>query len=350
MRSIWIQRILFVVMFAETLGICLLFGLKVQQTACDRTYILSFRQENLSFSGTDLSNIEDQGTDITYAQRIYPNVTNGFRSEDISVFSTNENYAYFTDVCLIRGAFFNEIQIDRKLPLAVINETAAYQLFGSQECIGESVYLNGVAYEVCGIMKEPGESGARLYIPCSTVRLLDISEPLIDQIWCRFSNLAEAALVLGNAGYLLETFEILQMDSVKRVFWQRFFCPLILLGMYAVFCICRSVSKEWKKVIWNCGIDKNWIKKTVLQISGIFAGTFLVFIMYQAAWCAPPAYELSGGSWKDGLYGFLNFYLLVDVDVRNMPFLAHWNFFSGMSLVVCLYIVSLFVFCRKGRN
>lgn len=348
MRSMSIKRILFVVILAGTLGMCLLFGLRVQQTACDKAYILSFRQRNLSFSSIDLSNIEDQGIDITYAQRIYPNVSNGFRNEEITAFATNENYAYFTDAYLVKGAFFNEIQIDRKLPLVVVNEAAAYQLFGSQECVGETVYLNGVSYEVCGIMAEPEESGARLYIPYSTIESLGISEPLTDQIWCRFSNLAEAALVLGKAGYSLKTFKIIQMDSVKGVFWQRFFCPLILMGIYAVFCIWKSVTKKVKIIIQDGGIDKKWMKTGVLQILGACAGIFLIFMMAQVSWCAPPAYELSGGSWKDVVYGIADFYLLAGVDIGNMPFLAHWNWVSGISLIVCLYLFSLFAFCHKS--
>ncbi len=347
MRNMSIKKILFVAILVGTLGTCLLYGLRVQQTACANAYILSFRQQNLSFSGIDLSNIEDQGIDITYAQRIYPNVTNGFRSEEISVFFTNENYAYFTDAYLVKGTFFNGIQIDRRLPLAVINEAAAYRLFGSQECVGETVYLNGLSYEVCGIMAEPEESSARLYIPYSTIASLGLAEPLTDQIWCRFSNLAEAALVLGKAGYSLEAFRILQMDLVKGVFWQRFFWPLILMGIYAVFCIWKSVSKKVKKIMKDGGTDKNRMKTAVLQIFGACTGLFLVFMMSQVAWCAPPAYELSGGSWKDGLYSIIDFYLLVDVDIGNMPFLTHWNLISGISLIVCLYLFSLFAFCHK---
>ena len=351
MRGMSIKRILFVVILVGALGICLLFGLKVQQTACDKAYILSFRQKGKSFSNTVLSNIEDQGIDITYAQLIYLEVTNGFCSEEISAFATNENYAYFTDAYLVKGAFFNEIQIERKLPLAVVNEAAAYQLFGSLECVGECVYLNGVSYEVCGIMAEPEESGAKLYIPYSTVESLGISVSTTDQIWCRFSNLAEAALVLGKAGYSLETFQIIQMDSVKGVFWQRFFCPLILMGIYVVFCIWKSVSKKVKKIMQDGGIDKKWMKTGVLQILGACAGVFLIFVMTQASWCAPPVYELSGGSWKDVMYGITEFYLLVDVDIGNMPFLAHWNIVSGISLIMSLYLFSLFVFCYKsGRQ
>ena len=114
---------------------------------CGKTYILSFKQKSKSLSSTDLSNIEEQGIAITYAQRIYPEVSNGFRSEEVSAFATNENYAYFTNTYLVKRAFFSEIQIERKLPLAVVNGAAAYQLFGNQECVGETVYLNGVPYK-----------------------------------------------------------------------------------------------------------------------------------------------------------------------------------------------------------
>lgn len=346
MKSMSIKRMLFVVILVGTLGMCLLFGLRVQQTACDKVYILSFRQRDLSFSSIVLSNIKDQGIDITYAQRIYLDVSNGFRSEEIPAFVTNENYAYFTDAYLVKGAFFNEMQIEHKLPLVVANEAAAYQLFGSQECVGETVYLNGVSCEVCGIMAEPEESVARLYIPYSMIESLDISEPLTEQVWCRFTNLAEAALVLGKAGYSLETFQIVQMDSVKGVFWQRFFCPLILMGIYVVFCTWKSVSKKVKRIMQDDSIEKKWVKMGVLQIMGACAGVFLIFKMAQTSWCVPPAYELSG-SWKDMLYSIVDFYLLADVDIGNMPFLAHWNLVSGISLVVCLYLFSLFVFCHK---
>lgn len=328
---------------------CLLFGLKVRQTACDKAYILYFRQKDMDFSGMDLYNIEEQGIAVTYAQRIYPKVTNGFRSEEISVYSTNENYAYFTDAYLVRGTFFNEIQIDRRLALTVLNETAAYQLFGSQECIGETVYLNGISYEVCGIMTEPKESGARLYIPYSTIGSLGISELSTDQIWCRFSNLAEAALVLGKAGYSLESFKMLQMDSVKSVFWQRFFCPFILAGIYAVCRFCRSVSQKVKKIMQDGSMDKKIMQTIVLQILGACTGAFLIWIMAQTAWCAPPAYELSGGSWKDALYGMIDFYLLVDLNIEDMPFLAHWNLASCISLTVCLYLISFFAFCHRSK-
>lgn len=48
------------------------------------------------------------------------------------------------------------------------------------------------------------------------------------------------------------------------------------------------------------------------------------------------------------IYGIADFYLLADVDIGNMPFLAHWNIVSGISLVVCLYLFSLFALCHMS--
>lgn len=347
MRELSVKKILFIIILVGILGMSLQFGLRVQRTACDGAYILSFKQDDQSFSDLDLLNIEEQGVEITYVQRIYQDVTNGFRSEEISVFATNENYAYFTDAYLVKGSFFNEMQVNRKLPLAVINEAAAYQLFGNQECVGNTVYLNGIIYEVYGVMAESEENGASIYIPYSTMVFLGISKLETDQIWCRFSNLAEAALVLGKAGYSLEMFKILQMDLVKSVFWQRFFCPLILTGIYIMFCIWKSVSKKAKRIKRDEKIDKKRLKEGVLQILGACAGIYLLCKMVDISWCAPPAYELLGMKWKEVIYSILNFYLLADMDIRNMPFLAHWNLVSATSMIVYLYFFSLFAFCHK---
>ncbi len=43
----------------------------------------------------------------------------------MDVFLTNENYACFTEAYMESGSFFNAVQVERKMPLAVINTKAA---------------------------------------------------------------------------------------------------------------------------------------------------------------------------------------------------------------------------------
>ena len=353
MKRTFGRKLLVLLILVGAAGMCLLSWLKMQSAVCDGVYALSFQRDDRIFTETDIANIEKEGIDLTYTQQVYPDVSNGFRREEIPVFLTNENYAYFTNAYIQEGAFFNGMQIDRKLAVVVLNETAAIQLFGNRNCVGETVYLNKVPYQIVGIMAWQDGEEAGIYIPYSTKNLLDIQTLEISRIWCGFPNLADAALVMKKVGYPIETLKITQIDLVKGIFRQRFLSLLIIAGTYAVFLACRSVWK-WKKCIprikvfkQNGNIDTKRISISVLQVMGTCTGIVLLWKAAEIAWCVPPSYELLGGSWKEVFFCMMDFYLLAGVRLDNMPLLPHWNLVSILSAAAYFYFFSLCIFARK---
>lgn len=347
MKGISRRKFLAVFILVGAAGMCLLSWLKMQGAVCDGVYAVSFQRNDLTFTETDIANIEKEGIDLTYTQQVFPDVSNGFRSEEIPVFLTNENYAFFTNTYMQEGAFFNGMQIDRKLTVMVLNEAAAIRLFGNRECVGETVYLNKAPYQIMGIMAGQDGEEEGIYIPYSTKDVLDLPGLEISQIWCRFPNLADAALVMKKAGYPIETLKITQTDLVKGVFWQRFLSLLIIAGAYAVFLACRLVWKRIKAFRQNRNIDTKWIGISALQIVGACTGIVLLWKAVEIAWCVPPSYELLEGSWKDVLYGMMDFYLLAGARLENVPFMSHWNLVSILSAVVYFYLFSLWIFTQK---
>lgn len=347
MKGISGKKLLVVFILVGAAGMCLLSWLKMQGAVCDGVYAVSFQRDDLTFTETDIANIEKEGIDLTYTQQVYLDVSNGFRREEIPVFLTNENYAYFTNIYMQKGAFFNSMQIDRKLAVMVLNEAAAIQLFGNRECVGETVYLNKAAYQIIGIMAGQDGEEAGIYIPYSTKDILDLPGLEISQIWCRFPNLAVAALVMKKAGYPIETLKITQTDLVKGVFWQRFLSLLIIAGAYAVFLACRLVWKRIKAFRQNGNINTKWIGISALQVLGTCIGIVLLWKAVEIAWCVPPSYELLGGSWKDVFFCLMDFYLLAGAGLANMPFLSHWNLVSILSAAVYFYLFSLCIFTQK---
>ncbi len=272
MKGMFGRKLLVLLILVGAAGMCLLSWLEIQGAVCQRVYALSFRRDDRFFTETDIANIEKEGIDLTYTLQAYPDVSNGFRREEISVFLTNENYAFFTNTHMQEGAFFNGMQIDRKLAVMVLNEAAAIQLFGNRECVGETVYLNKAPYRIIGIMAGQDGEEAKIYIPYSTKNLCDIQGLEISQIWCGFPNPAEAVLVMKKAGHPIEAFKMTQIDLVKGIFRQRFLALLIITGAYAVFLGCGSVWR-WKKCIpqikaigQNGNIDMKWFCFSVLQI------------------------------------------------------------------------------------
>lgn len=351
MKGFFGKKILTALILVGSAGFCLMSGLKMQGAICDGVYVVSFQRDDRVFTETDIYNIEREGIDLTYKQKIYPAVSNGFRSEEIPVFLTNENYAFFTNTYMQEGAFFNGKQIDRKLTVMVINEAAAIQLFGNRKCVGETVYLNKAPYQIIGIMEGRDGEEPGIYIPYSTKDLLDTPGLEIGQIWCGFPNLADAALVMKKVGYPIESLTITQIDLIKGVFWQRFLSILIIVGAYVVFLACRLVWKRIRVLRQNGDIDTKWIGISVLQVLTTCIGIVFLWKAVEIAWCVPPSYELLGDSWKDTFYGIIDFYLLAGVGLDNMPFLSHWNLLSILSASVYFYFFSLCIFTQKpGRK
>ena len=334
-------------------GMCLLSWQKIQRAAWDGVYALSFQRNDRIFTETDIANIEKEGIDLTYTLQVYPDVSNGFRREEIPVSLTNENYAFFTNTHMQKGAFFNGMQIDGKLAVTVLNEEAAIQLFGNRECVGETVYLNKVPYEIIGIMAGKDGEEAGIYVPYSTKNFLDIQDLEISQIWCGFPNLADAALVMKKVGYPIEMLEMIQIDLVKGIFLQRFLSLLIITDAYAVFLACRWVWKgrkclaQIKAFKQNGNTDAKWFGISALQVLGICIGVVLLWKAVELAWCVPPSYELPGGGWKEIFFCIMDFYLLAGAGLDNMPLLSQWNLVSILSAAVYVYCFSLCIFARK---
>ena len=115
MKRIFGRKWLVLLILVGAAGICLLCWLKMQSAVCDGVYALSSQRDDRIFTETDIANIEKEGIDLTYTQQVYPDVSNGFRREEIPVFLTNENYAFFTNTHMQEGAFFNGMQIDRRI-------------------------------------------------------------------------------------------------------------------------------------------------------------------------------------------------------------------------------------------
>jgi len=85
MKGLSIRKMILLVILLMTAGICLLFGIKVQQVTCNNVYILSFLQEGKTFLNSEISMIENEGITLTYVKYLYPEISNGFRAETAMV-------------------------------------------------------------------------------------------------------------------------------------------------------------------------------------------------------------------------------------------------------------------------
>ena len=92
-------------------------------------------------------------------------------SESITLYGTTGSYYEIKGLSLLNGRFLKNADVDSSTFVAVLNQTAAEELFGQTHIVGETVSLNGYHFTVIGVLEEEesttGNSSERLeaYIP-----------------------------------------------------------------------------------------------------------------------------------------------------------------------------------------
>ena len=78
-----------------------------------------------------------------------------------SFVGTTPEYQQIKDYQLAEGSFFATDDISQHNRVAVIGQTAAANLFGSADPIGDNVQFNGSNFQIVGLLKQKGTNGAQ---------------------------------------------------------------------------------------------------------------------------------------------------------------------------------------------
>ena len=79
-------------------------------------------------------------------------------SGSMTVYGTTPAYEPVNGLSLLLGRFLKSSDVDNHTNVAVINETAASELIGYTDCIGEEISLDGVKFTVVGVLEDDEES------------------------------------------------------------------------------------------------------------------------------------------------------------------------------------------------
>ena len=82
----------------------------------------------------------------------------GAESETFRVYGTTPAYEPINDLKLILGRFIKASDVDNHTHVCIINETAAEDLVGYKDCLGEEISLDGMKFTVVGILEDDENS------------------------------------------------------------------------------------------------------------------------------------------------------------------------------------------------
>jgi len=120
------------------------------------------------------------GIEVVVPSRILSdNIWNFERSVDGQILGVLPIYPEMRNRQVLQGRFFTDLELNEKLPVCVINETAADKLFPLSTPTGKSIRVQGYYYKVLGILQNEGPrvsgdggggaADAQVFIPYSTL-------------------------------------------------------------------------------------------------------------------------------------------------------------------------------------
>ena len=119
-------------------------------------------------------------TEVPLLKRVSPEVTKqslaayGTRSATYGVSGVYASYAHMRRLDIAEGTFFSEADDFTHTRVAVIGSDAKKKLFSGQDAIGQDLRLDGISYQIVGVMKHQIQNGddninEHVYVPYSAM-------------------------------------------------------------------------------------------------------------------------------------------------------------------------------------
>ena len=136
--------------------------------------------------------------------------------DSVTVYGTTPAYYDIQGLQLTMGRWLNSADIGSSTYVCVLNDTAATELVGYTDCVGEKITLNGVQFTVIGVLEADEDSMASIltsgilmaYIPYSS--LIRLTDSVSQDVTTFYLSAAEGSTVDAAA------------DTMDRILMERF--------------------------------------------------------------------------------------------------------------------------------
>jgi len=147
----------------------------------------------------------------------------GSEYDSVTLYGTTPAYYEIQGMQLSMGRWLKSVDIDNGNYICILNESAATDLIGYEDCVGQTLVLNNVEFTVVGVLKENDEAltsiltaGSKIaYIPWST--LIRLTDSASDEITSFYVSAPEEGN-LETTGDRLEELLLERFDEDEDAF------------------------------------------------------------------------------------------------------------------------------------
>jgi hypothetical protein len=159
----------------------------------------------------------------------------------VTVIATNSSYPGILELNMPEGAFFSKQAWRGKQRHAVLNETAAFAIFGSANIIGSRFRIRNDTWLVTGVISDGDEDKARIYIP-SSVRdgeAVALALAGMDEAYARNS--------LKALGIQEGSFSFINMAALCGLLWERAEAIALLFFAFLFLSLLKPLIRGFRK-------------------------------------------------------------------------------------------------------
>jgi len=260
----------------------------------------------------------------------------------VTMIGTNSCYSCVLGLPVIEGSFFSARDWEGKQKQAVLNEKAAFDIFGSSRVVGNRFKIRNEVWLVAGVIKDGDDDRCRVYVP-SSIRgggadaLLALTSGGIDVAYVKNSL---KALGIQEAAYNFFNFEtIVNLLCERAVVIPSLFLALLFLSLLRLLALkfkaAFAVFKEELESRYPVQIIKENYKimlKPMFYAMGlaIFPILALFLFLHIASICFP---------WQDILSLAL---IKRELFYPHLGRLCDYEFASRVVFFISLVVVGLF--------
>ena len=275
----------------------------------------------------------------------------------VTVTATTSAYAQMLGLPLVNGSFFGAQAWKGKLRHAVLNETAAVNIFGNTAVSGSRFRMLNESWIVTGVINDGDEDRGRVYIPSSVqgadaVSLIALMDKSIDEAYIK-SRLKTLGILEGD--YTFYNFRtIIGLLRDRIIVLVLFLAGLLLLSILASL---------WKKIIASFNEfllqkEHRYIREIAKAKPGFIIKPSVYALLFLSAIAAALFLFLRAVSimlpWQNIL--FLNslnwdlFYPYIE-NLRNLEFASRILFIlDTATLAVFIAVLNIYLFGRKTKK
>lgn len=293
-----------------TFALIILCSFHISKTPDSLVFATPKSNDTIGLSAAKIEDMNDDGLMLTYTSKKPAALVFSNANFDCNLIRTNYKYPYVTGYPLGTGGFFTKTEQRNTEAVAVLNEFAAFEIFGTTDISGNTFEIEGITYTVRGVISDGELKTSNVYVPMDEG---EFPQNLIGKVDI---NKAAASAELINSlkinGISENGYNIIPTADIHKLFYQKLKVGALAIAMGLLVILLSTIISNFKKSVasihsfmqveYISDIVKNHkimlLKIFTLCIAILAAGACMLYMFVMITYCYLDIRALHAiGSW-----------------------------------------------------